>query len=169
MSKIRTIEIEKTLAFWFGFRSNIIVPNVSWGLGVHECDLLVVSKSGYATEIEIKISKGDLIKDKFKRHGHKGDVIKKLYFAVPEQLEELALKEIPERAGLLVLSRRDYGNGLSVRLARECIDSKLCRALTTTELLQLCRLGTMRIWGLKQRIIEMQNDVNSLKKEVKDN
>ena len=45
---------------FFNYRANLIVPNISWGLGLHECDLLVLTSSGYATEIEIKVSKADL-------------------------------------------------------------------------------------------------------------
>lgn len=50
-------EMQYAIANALGFRQNIIVPNVSWGAGLHECDLLVISKYNWATEIEIKISK----------------------------------------------------------------------------------------------------------------
>lgn len=64
--KITTLDMEIVLMEYFGVNRNIIVPNVSWGLNLHECDLLIFSKSGYATEVEIKISKQDLLKDKNK-------------------------------------------------------------------------------------------------------
>jgi hypothetical protein len=57
-------EIELRIAYYFGNRSHIIVPNVSWGLMMYECDLLVMPKSGHLYEVEIKVSKGDLIADK---------------------------------------------------------------------------------------------------------
>ena len=47
-----------------GIRSNIIVPNVSWGMGIeYEADLIVLSKQGYATEYEIKRSYSDFVAD----------------------------------------------------------------------------------------------------------
>ena len=48
------IKMEIAIARSWNYRRHLIVPNVSWGFGVHECDLLVISPSGYATEIEIK-------------------------------------------------------------------------------------------------------------------
>lgn len=61
-----TLEMEIALMRELNIRKNIIVPNVSFGMyfkgygALHECDLLCLSKSGYATEIEIKIIKSDL-------------------------------------------------------------------------------------------------------------
>lgn len=37
-------QIETLVARKWNFRQNIIVPNVSWGLKIHECDLLIASK-----------------------------------------------------------------------------------------------------------------------------
>lgn len=51
-----TLEMEIALMEYFGVRQNLVVPNAWWGLqGLnHECDLVRLSKNGYATEIEIK-------------------------------------------------------------------------------------------------------------------
>ena len=54
---MKTIEMEVALMKHFGIRQNIIVPNVSWSFLNYEADLVVLTKSNYATEIEIKISK----------------------------------------------------------------------------------------------------------------
>lgn len=44
------------------YRRNTVVPNAYWGLGLTwEADLLVISKAGYLTEVEIKVSKADLL------------------------------------------------------------------------------------------------------------
>jgi hypothetical protein len=56
---LKTAEMEVELGRYFNYRQNIIVSNVSWGLGIHECDLLIITKSGYATEVEIKVSLSD--------------------------------------------------------------------------------------------------------------
>ncbi len=64
MTKITTPEMECALAAFFDSRANLIVPRVHWGMAdLHECDLLMVSKVGYVTEIEIKITRADLKKD----------------------------------------------------------------------------------------------------------
>ena len=44
-------------------RTDIVIPNLSWGLLNHEADLAIINKSGYLTEIEIKRSYQDLKKD----------------------------------------------------------------------------------------------------------
>ena len=45
---------------WCNIRTDIVVPNLSWGLLNHEADLAIIRKSGYLTEIEIKRSYQDL-------------------------------------------------------------------------------------------------------------
>ena len=113
--KLKTIEMEVALANYFNVRQNIIVPNVSWGLGIHECDLLIVRASGYLIEVEIKISKADLIKDSKKEHKHIDKRIKELYFALPDYLEN-CIEYIPERAGILLVSKGK--NGYYVKIIR---------------------------------------------------
>ena len=66
MKKITTLEVELSLMKHFNFRENVIVNGVHWGMVIngkplHECDLLILSKANYATEVEIKISKSDLL------------------------------------------------------------------------------------------------------------
>src|SRR5690606_3456699 len=101
-------EVEMAVVNYFGSRQHLIVPNVSWGFGLnYEADLVVVTKAGYAKEIEIKVSRADLLKDKEKKHNHDCSKFKELYFAIPERL--LKDKEhIPERAGIIVCSIVDY-------------------------------------------------------------
>lgn len=159
---MKTIEMEVALMRYFDIRANLVVPNVSWGLaGLHECDLLVLSKSNYATEIEIKVSKGDLMKDKNKDHGHKHNHIKYLFFAVPEKLVETALEVIPERAGLYVVKSLGPKNRnierFGVEMARQCEANKLSIKWPEKDRYQLARLGTMRILGLKSKLINYKN------------
>jgi len=113
-----------------------------------------LSKSGYATEVEIKITKADLIKDKEKTHGHENDLIKQLFFCVPEKLQEIALQHIPERAGLLVAVQEDRERGKWVGLKLIKPASKNPKALkwTEKERMQLMRLGCLRIVGLKRKL-----------------
>ena len=147
------IDIETALARYFNYRTNIIVPNVSWGMFTHECDLLVLTPAGYATEVEIKTNKYDLLRDKKKKHGHHSTRIKFLYFAIPEILAEYQ-EHIPDRAGIITL---DYYPGSTtlrcktIRNAKRNSDYKF----SAEERYQLARLGTMRIWTLKNTIAGM--------------
>ena len=149
MNKITTTEIETRVAGYFDYRKNIIVPNVSWGANLHECDLLVIRDSGYAIEVEIKISKSDLRADAKKRHQHKSNRIKELYFAIPDYLED-CIEYIPERAGVLILTKNEWG--LQCRTKRKAKANPNCSKFTTEEKLKVAHLGTMRIWNLKRQI-----------------
>ena len=154
------LDIEIAVMRYFGVRRNLIVPNVSWGIaGLHECDLLVLSPNGYATEIEIKISKADLLADKKKKHGHRHDYIKYLFFAVPEFLKDFALENIPERSGLLViLDNEDVWKNRVNFIERKAKRNKGCHQWTLQERADLGRLGTMRIIGLKEAIQTLQKE-----------
>jgi hypothetical protein len=55
---------------------------------MHECDFLLLTKNRYLWEIEIKVSKADLIADKKKIHGHINSNVKRLYFALPHYMED---------------------------------------------------------------------------------
>jgi hypothetical protein len=162
---MRTLDIEIAIMQYLNPMRNLIVPNASWGVRLHECDLLSLSKSGYATEIEIKISKSDLLKDKIKKHNHLSNYIKKLYFAVPEKLKEIALKEIPERAGLIIIKNnyKDYINRYGcawkyIEVIRECKINKNAISWHISHKFQLARLGAIRILGLKKKIYEKETN-----------
>jgi hypothetical protein len=81
----------------YQMRSHILIPNLSWGFLEWEADFVAISRVGYLTEIEIKVSKADLLADaskyKFQDPRHKGWAkIKEFYYAVPESL----VKDVPE-------------------------------------------------------------------------
>lgn len=150
---MKCIEVEESVARMFGVRENFaIVPNVSWGLLRHEADILVVRKSGYCIEVEIKVSKSDLKKDSGKRHGHKDwlNRIKELYFAVPAALHDAAEEHAPVHAGIILIDEEG-----SARIQRTAKVDRTARPLTEKEMMQVARLGTMRIWGLKKKIITL--------------
>jgi hypothetical protein len=142
-----TLDIEVILMEGLGIRTNTVVPNVSWGLDLnHECDLLSVTPAGWATEYEIKVSKSDLLRDKEKKHGHRSDKIKQLYFVIPYYLED-CIDEIQQDAGVIVID--EYGHS---SFKRDAEIRKGARALESYEILKLARLGTMRILGLKKAL-----------------
>jgi hypothetical protein len=170
LNKITTIEIETRLAGYFNYRQNIIVPNISWGLNLHECDLLVLRKSGYATEIEIKISKSDLKADLKKGHNHtdKANRISELYFAIPDYMIDCVYL-IPEDAGILILKRNQYYhhfNFLEVKRLRKAKINKNRSKFCDNEILKLAHLGTMRIWKLKQNIIETKRKILGVQQSI---
>ena len=137
-------EIEIAVARYFDTRINMIIPNVFWGLDLqHECDLFILTKTGWAYEVEIKVSKYDLKADVKKRHGHNSKLLRKLYFAIPEKLEpEIHL--ITERAGVLIVDA-----GGRVKKAREATINEVAVKIPENKVLKLGRLAAMRIWNLK--------------------
>ena len=147
----------------FNLMSYLVVPNVWYGFSLnHECDLLAISKSGYATEIEIKISVADVKKDLDKKHNHKDEKIKYLWFAMPDKIYEKSLQYIPERAGILTLSKRDdtyFGDGyIQVFEKRTAIAEKYTNKITDVELKNLQRLMAMRYWSLLKKHVRMKGE-----------
>lgn len=162
-------EMEVAIVKLFDMRKHIIVPNISWGLGVHECDLFLVKNSGYAFEVEIKRSKADLLKDILKKHGHKNDKIKELYFAVPESLISI-VDSIPANAGVIIIndsimSRYAKTPGkhyYRASLERKPIPNPIARKLTDQEMIKLGKLAAMRIWKLKSTVVALKNQIKIL-------
>jgi len=70
MTNIKTIDIELAILKKFKYQQNYIVPNITNQMNLlrFECDMLVISKSGFATGFEIKVSKSDLKADLKKKH-----------------------------------------------------------------------------------------------------
>lgn len=163
MEGMTAAEVELAVANWIGTREHLCVPNVSWGMHLHECDLLYLSDKGFATEIEIKVTKSDLKRDAQKRHQHRSPRIKFLYYAMPITMADCA-ELVPEHAGILLASRRqpltwerEPGRmRLECKVTREPETNRAAAAFTDTERLQLARLGALRIWTLKKRILELE-------------
>jgi hypothetical protein len=159
-------EIEVLVANMWGYRQNIVVPNVHWGAGLHECDMLILSKCGWASEIEIKVSKADLKKDSTKGHGHNSSKIKYLYFALPDFLCES--EYIPQRAGIIAITPVYKGFGFYAKLIRHSEPNKAARKWDDKERANLMRLGCMRIWSLKSALIGRLNDLKQYREQSKE-
>jgi hypothetical protein len=148
-TKVRCIDIECAVADYFSPRVNLIVPNVSWGFLFYECDLLVVTKFGYCYEVEIKTSRSDLKADMGKPHGHRSKKIRRLYFAIPDYMEK-DIEFVPAHAGILLISAPVInGHGLRCKCVRDPQTNVEARKISEAERFQVARLGTMRIWSLK--------------------
>ena len=143
-----TAEIEIAVAYRFGIRQNVIVPNVSWAIfNDRECDLVILNKNGYCSEVEIKISRSDLVKDKEKWHHHNpGTYFKYLWFALPEKLEKDII-HVPNQAGILIVLK----NGVVKQIRQSQINNR-ARKLSYEDRYKLARLGAIRIWDLKSNV-----------------
>jgi hypothetical protein len=137
----------------FYIRSHIVVPNVYWGLGFsHELDLLSISIPAHiGTEIEIKVSKGDIKRDMEKKHNHYDERIRQLYFAGPIELQEAFFEYAPKEAGIITVYHNE--EDWSIRkyqcvIRRNAKSRKSFRPFTSNEVFDLMRLGNMRYWSL---------------------
>lgn len=146
-------DIEIAVARFYNVRQSLIVPNASWGADVHECDLLICSNANYLTEIEIKVSKSDIKKDLQKRHKHRSDKIKRLYFAMPESLffKKGVAELIPEHAGI-ILVKEICGTTHDVTIERPAKNNVNAHPIGMEEKYNLARLAGLRIWSLKERL-----------------
>jgi len=142
--KLNAADVEVAVARYLGARVNIIVPNVFWGLGLnYECDLFSVSPSGYATEVEIKVSRSDIKADLKKWQAHRSKLIRRFFFAVPEYLSDD--DNIPKDCGLISVDKN-----LQCKALRPPRVNKESRRLRDGEIHHLLHMGCMRIWGLKE-------------------
>jgi hypothetical protein len=107
--RVTSQDIEIAVADYFDYRRNLVVPNVSWGLGLlYEADMVVLRPSGFAVEVEIKVTASDIKADLKKKHQHNSLLFRELWFAVPEHLA--GNENIPQHAGIL-----------SVKDSRACV------------------------------------------------
>lgn len=155
---MKTKEVVYKLMHYFKYNQNYVVDGLTnmSGLVRFETDLLCVTKSGYAHAVEIKVSKSDLKKDLQKSHikilektehphsffMNKEDYYKRLkYFsyAIPIELKDAALNQIPNFCGLIVLQP---GKKAEMIRQPEVINNY---KWNQNEILNLLRLGTMRI------------------------
>lgn len=163
-------DIEYAVANYYGWRQNIIVPNVSWGMpGLrYEVDMFILRPSGYAVEVEIKISLSDIKADLKKAHQHDSNYFRELYFAMPQELIEKAIEFIPERAGIFYPKTEKvvYGkmNDLHTvvearaEIFRKAEINKSAEKLSDNNIEILTKLGCMRIWRLKKRLLNIEKD-----------
>lgn len=174
---ISTTEVELAIAKYYGTRQHIIVPNISWGFSwndkwgwhsMHECDMFIIKKTGYAVEVEIKRSKGDLLNDFKKRHKHESDKIREFFYAIPENKVDEWSKLIPKHAGIIAYWKYEesiwdkknhrWSNKtkwiVKAKTVRNAEINKNAIKLTTEEQLKIARLGTLRIWNLKEKLIK---------------
>ncbi len=170
----------------FYLRRNLVIPNVSWGYLNHEADLLVLTKAGYLTEVEIKRSWADFVADFEKRHGHKDKKLSHLYYAVPLSIGERVFHYLYDgdfsarglgygysdskvsayterninKAGLILYAAPEELNG-AFRVPMSGINVVAGRMgnymVPVNEQLKLLRLLGMRVWSMKKKLAKLQN------------
>lgn len=131
-----------------------------------ETDMLHITKNGYATGFEIKISLSDLKADLKKpqiedlnrvlHNGKSGLEVfykefKYFYYAVPESLLDKTIALIDPRFGIVSVKKNEYSGH------HYCIISRKPQLLfnvkwSEKEMLRIAKLGAMRIYGLKAKI-----------------
>jgi len=157
-------QIEIAVSEYFNIRTKIVIPNVSWGLlKYHEADLLVLYKSNWCSEVEIKVTAQDIKNDLKKSHGHKEKIIKDVWFAVPDTLKDNP--DIPGFAGILSVSRQIYRKRMRyvVAVVRLPTKNPKARKFTDEERMKLMRLGCLRIFNLKRKLDENRDKIEELK------
>ncbi len=96
-------------------RRYAVCPNVSWGLLDWEADVVAVSPAGVINEIEVKVSAGDLARDKAKskwQHFHSPihpgcirNLVHRFWYAVPGPLRAAAEERAQEvGAGVIIVT-----------------------------------------------------------------
>lgn len=163
--------IEVAVAQHLGYRQNIIVPNVSWGLGLrHECDMLALDDSDRFTEIEIKCTASDLKADFLKTHGHRSKIISRLVYAMPERLCMKYKHLIPDGVGIISVRNTAEPGDIPCYKAswlRMCRHKVVDRPDSDT-IRNFMRLGCMRIWSLKAHNNRKTERKNQVLKEIKE-
>jgi len=171
----------------FYIRKNIVVPNVSWGYLNHEADLLVLSGAKHLTEVEIKRTWADFMADFKKNHTHYDRKLSHFYYAVPFSIANkvfdwLYIGEFdarkywhssskvvgytehnPHGCGLIIYEDpdeyyprgRSYINVMSKRMG----DYKV----PVDDEIKLLRLCGMRVWKLKQKVADLQEELTKNK------
>lgn len=145
-------DIEAEVALWLNPFVNTVVPNVTSFWWAHESDLIMLTPRGYGYEVEIKVSRADLVADKKKQRWRASyaenplfpvpSLIKAIHFAGPETIEEDLLELAPPFAGILVVREKTIGR--QVQEVRKPNRNPQHRKWTDEETLKFTRLAYVR-------------------------
>ncbi len=146
----------------FNQRSDIMVPNVSWGLLPYEADFVDINRNGYMTEVEIKRSFEDFKKDFNKSHSHDDERVYYFYYCVPEAIYDKVIEFLDEKyeskPNYLKPAVLYYDEKLEIHntgYGSVCAMHKngvRYRKLFLEEQLTVARLGTLRYWKQETKI-----------------
>lgn len=109
---------------------------------MYEADFIYITKSGYLTEVEIKVDINDFRNDFQKKIYHSSSMVSALYYAFPEVLYKRYEDEIRERvegiAGIITVC--NYGCKIKAKAPKR----KNIKALTDIEIKDFMRIGCMK-------------------------
>jgi hypothetical protein len=145
--------------------THLLVPNACSLCG-WEQDLVVIHKSGFMEEVEVKISASDYRRefsdrsfDKFRKHsifrgelepGHGSSRVRRFWFAMPAELAEKLAGEIPEYAGLLSVKRAAV-RSQCVTIVKKAPILRGSRKLEPEEQIAVLRLAHLRYWDVRRK------------------
>ena len=160
------MEIAIARSHEFNYIKNLVVFNVQGWSGIlplyHECDVLVCTKTGYLTEIEIKRSYTDFVNDFKKRHNHYSKHIKNFYYCIPEKIYDKVVEYFRNYE-----DQSDWRIGAGIIVIKE--NRKLCEMKAPTknkevmklnleQMFYMARLGSMRVITLKDKVNKMNKN-----------
>lgn len=176
---VKQIELMLHNSGWWNKRTDVMLPNLSWGLLNHEADFVIVSKSGYLTEIEIKRSYADLKADFKKDVFHRDERIYRFMYCLPLSIREKALALFDENYGKIA---ELYGHNPDYKYTQQFfpyiiwyeenghlsvepkkLDSRSgARRLFLEERETIGRLASIRYWDLANKVTDMPNGQKKL-------
>ena len=174
---VREIQLAIRNSWYCDNRSDLIVPNVSWGLLPYEADLLVVKPSGLCAEFEIKRSFEDFKKDFTKHHTHNCSIIAYFYYVVPESIKDKVRNFIIEHyedsaTYPAVILYNDQGNLSRLKYDElgylGCEKRKNYEKVTQEQRATLGRLVSIRYWNALDELIGTGSPKDYKIKQLKD-
>lgn len=168
-TKLTVKEIEEIIVRHLGgVRTNIIVPNLSWGFLNHEADLISVDKNGYLTEVEIKRSFEDFKADFKKKNYHDTDErVYRFGYFVPKSILKECIEYNKEHCKDVTINGKPYSvfgftddgqiydeEGRIIHSAFSYSNNPRSRKLFLEERLKVAHLGSMRLYPLEKKSIK---------------
>ncbi len=168
---LNTIQLEVAVYNHYWRKTFAILDKIY--IGSHECDILLIQNNQYITEVELKISIQDLKRD-FKKKVYNDHpifkswkiektkknikkLIRKKYYCVPKELYNkhiLLIEElIPKEHGILLGFKSKNGNLCIIEKRKPQINITATK-LINSELINLLRCQTHRIWRIRKNLIK---------------
>lgn len=142
-AKITAGHILYALARHFDWFQNRMMPE--WEIDGGQADLLFISRAGYATEIEIKISLSDWNHDRDKKKWNSARPhVARFFYAVPEHLADKIPDWIDPAVGVLAVRVNRYGYA-AVRTVREARRARATK-IDQQEFLRMYEACYYRFW-----------------------
>lgn len=155
----------------------VVVPNCSWPGS--ECDLLVVTPSLRIIDVEIKISRADLLADTKKEKWYHGwdfwtdgryDTAKrkprqwphrvwKHYYCLPKDIwDATLLTKLPPVSGVLLMYNHRVSGNFHVSVERMAVPDRTADHISAEDAVDIARLASLRMWDAYQRLDDRKRE-----------